>query len=148
MRKIKFRGYSHEHEVWIYGDLLQYPDGEVYIMEHSDGESLSYRVEPESVDQSTGLKDKDDKEIYEGDIVRLPVSDSSVRHFVVEWANENRKLMSLDGFEHDGNPISISGWCFNWCGYRLYPSVIDGVLDTERMVVIGNIHDNPELIKQ
>ena len=57
------------------------------------------------------------------------------------------KLMPLSGFLPDGNDIRFSGWCFNWNGHRLYPSVIDGVPDNERMEIVGNIYDNPELMK-
>lgn len=50
-REYKFRGKSKEHG-WVYGDLLQYPNGEVYIMEHSDGQDLSYPVDPDTVGSS------------------------------------------------------------------------------------------------
>jgi hypothetical protein len=77
----------------------------------------------------------------------LTIPDGSVRHFTVEWAEENRTLMSLCGFKHDGIPIRISGWCFNWNGFHLYPTVIDGIPDNEEMTIVGNVHDNPELMK-
>ena len=99
----------------------------------------------ETLGQYTGLKDKNGKEIYEGDILCLTILDGSARYFVVEWATEDRKLMPLSGFVPDGNPIRISGWCFNWNGHRLYPTVIDGVPDNEAMEIVGNIHDNPDL---
>jgi yopX protein len=97
--------------------------------------------------QYTGLKDKNGKEIFEGDILRFEVPDGTIRHFVIEWASEDRILRPLSDFVPDGNPIRINGWCFNWNGYRLYPSVIDGVPDNEVMEIVGNATDNPELMK-
>lgn len=126
MRESKFRGYSHEHERWIYGDLLQYPDGEVYIVEHSDGESLSYRVEPKTIGQYIWLKDKNGKEIYDGDIVEnggyynimgVVRYDTEYAHYFIR--NE------ASGESMDFAEISSS-----------------------EVEVIGNIHDNPELINE
>lgn len=145
-RKIIFRGYSEIHG-WIYGDLNQYPDGDAYITENSDGESLSYQVEPDTIGQYTGLKDSKGNKIYGGDIIQFTVPDGTIRLFVVEWAEEDRKLISLSGFEHDGNPVRFCGWCFNWNGFHLYPTVIDGIPDNEKMTIVGNVHDNPELLK-
>ena len=145
-REIKFRGKSENNGKWLYGNL-QVPgkSGVEYFM--WDEELYQRAVHPETVGQYTGLKDKNGKEIYEGDILMLTIPDGSIRHFVVEWATKDRKLMPLSRFEHDGNDIRISGWCFNWNGNRLYPTVIDGVPDNEVMTIVGNIFDNPELLK-
>ena len=97
--------------------------------------------------QYTGMKDKNKKKIFEWDILKFIAPDGTIRYFVVEWANEDRTLKPMNGFQHDGNPIRISGWCFNWNGHRLYPTVMDGVPDNERMEIVGNIHDNPDLLK-
>jgi hypothetical protein len=129
-REIKFRGKSIQN-----GKYFMWDNG------------WQMQVDANTIGQYTGLKDKNGKEIYEGDILRLTIPDGSTRHFVVEWATEDRKLMPLSGFEHDGNDIRISGWCFNWEGHHLYPTVIGGVPDNEVMEIVGNIHDNPELLK-
>lgn len=145
-REIIFRGKSIGAGVWLYGNL-QVPGkpGVEYFM--WDEELYQRAVYSETIGQYTGLKDKGGKKIFEGDILCLTIPDGSTRYFVVEWANRNRLLMPLGGFERDGNPIRISGWCFNWNGHCLYPTVIDGVPDNERMEVVGNIHDNPDLLK-
>lgn len=155
-RGIKFRGRDKSCK-WHYGSLLykveESPVQETntpYIETYIEGAGLNdpkIEVTPYTVGQFTGLKDANGKEIYEGDILRFQVPDGTIRHFVIEWADEDRILRPLSDFVPDGNPIRISGWCFNWNGYRLYPTVIDGVSDNEVMEVIGNIHDNPELIK-
>lgn len=143
-REIKFRGLNKKYNQWLYGYFFKYPNGRTVIYE---SDSSCWEVHSSSVGQYTGLKDSTGKEIYEGDILRLTIPDGSIRHFVVEWATEDRKLMPLSRFEHDGNDIRISGWCFNWNGHRLYPTVIDGIPDNEVMTIVGNIHENPELLK-
>lgn len=149
-REILFRGINFQKE-WIYGDLIHsYAKDDVAIVYYKEGRKTPTfdAVFSESVGQYTGLKDKDGKKIFEGDILRFKVPDGTIRHFVVEWATEDRILRPLSNFVPDGNSIRISGWCFNWEGNRLYPSVIDGIPDNERMEIVGNIYDNPELLRR
>lgn len=155
-RDIIFRGKSIDTGKWLYGHLFNYgltaPTNvsciSVCVPASWEKAYSLYAVHPDTIGQYTGLTDKNGDKIFEGDILLLKISDGSIRHFVVEWANENRILKSLKGFQHDSNPIRISGWCFNWEGNRLYPSIIDGVPDNERMEIVGNVYDNPELPKK
>ena len=150
-RKIKFRGFNKKHNEWRYGHYFVNRCEHFIVADNVETNPLlteeDFNVKSETIGQYTGLKDCKGHEIYEGDILRLRVPDGTIRHFVVEWADEDRILRPLSDFVPDGNPIRISGWCFNWNGHRLYPSVIDGVPDNEVMEIVGNIHDNPELKK-
>lgn len=95
----------------------------------------------------TGWNDKKNKPIYEGDILAMVLPDnSSSRLFVVEWQHQVRHLKPLDGFEDDGTPVEITGWCFRLGCHRLLPSYIGHVGDYRRMEVVGNIYDNPGMI--
>ena len=124
MREIKFRG---RMGVWVYGDLTRDTSGLPLI-----GIPLHWEyVEPETVGQFTGLCDSDGREIYEGDIVKLSpqfsVKQGLKREFrfpaVVRW-DERLARFSLRSME-----------------------IIDSLRGSEYITVIGNVHDNPELLE-
>ena len=124
-----FRGWNKKNKKWIYG--YYFVNRGVHFISPDDMANPldsyeDYVVEADTVGQYTGLTDAKGMRIFEGDILKLTIP---------------------DGFEHDGNAIRISGWRFVWNGFPLYPTVIDGVVDNERMVIIGNVCENQELIK-
>lgn len=124
MRKIEFRGFDYENGVWRYGSLIQYPNGECVIVEFdTDGKELSYDVDPETVGQFTGVKDENGRDIYEGDIVECPDS-------VCAISFEDGCFLVVD---HAG--VGASLFCY----------AVLGVANNFK--VIGNIHDNKDLLK-
>lgn len=114
MREIKFRGLTIRGQ-WVVGLLAQ--NANDYFISNRAGKAFAYQVREETIGQYTGLKDKNGKEIYEGDIV-LRGSDNSPE--VVEFD---------DDIDTDGVYGRCSGWAFD--GWE----------------VIGNIYENPELLK-
>ena len=79
MRQIKFRGRCAITGAWRYG-FYYISKGNHIIRDDQDRESI---VLPATVGQSTGLKDKNGKEIYEGDILQYHQHDN----FIVSWDN-------------------------------------------------------------
>ena len=136
MRAIKFRGKEINNGEWVYGDLILgdcFPK-RVWISSIHDRERLrsidsgtkkaifrAYEVDPETVGQFTGLKDYNGKEIYEGDVIKYhPEANAGIGRVVYLGSG----FYVLDEF--------------------------NGLLDdfaTMGIEVIGNIHENPELLE-
>lgn len=128
MRTIKFRGKRVDNGKLVYGYYWSFNDIH-FIRSGSNLHSTDYEVHPETVGQFTGLLDKDGKEIYEGDIIKMgynPECWFSPR--VVEFINGSwmgrgcRIYTDQDSRDYKGDPNQN-----NW-------------------EIIGNIHDNPELL--
>lgn len=121
MRKILFRGKTVK-EQWAYGLLAHI--GNAWYISNKAGVATAYEVIPSTVGQYTGLTDKNGTKIFEGDIVRVfDVWCGGVKK-VVWWESEASFKLSKDGKTYLCLDTSIEKGC----------------------KVIGNIHDNPELL--
>lgn len=156
-REFLFRGKSKETGEWVYGNLI-HRETESPVQETSKTYSVDYisdyalnsterEVDSNTIGQYTGMKDKNKKKIFDGDILKHILSDGTIVYFVVKWSIINRKLMPVKGFVYDDNAVQLNSWVFIWKKFALYPSVIDNIPDNERMEIIGNIYDNQELIE-
>lgn len=126
-REIKFRGKCTDNGEWVAGSLLQDDYGNCMIVGFIDHHEIWYSVSPETVGQFTGLRDRNGEDIYEGDILHIG---SSKKGKPVAYSNEYAAFgiqypdRDFFPFAHDLQDISET--CYE---------------------VIGNIHDNPELMK-
>lgn len=119
MRTIKFRGKRPDGS-WNYGRSIRFKqNGEVYIQGAS--------VDPQTVGQFTGLRDFHGRDIYDGDIIKITGSNEA-KHVAYSDKEAAFGIQYSDGdfFAFAFDISGISEDCYE---------------------VIGNIHDNPELLK-
>lgn len=140
-REIKFRGKRVNGGEWVYGMTIS--NGtikrKINNIFFEVAENKWVGVLPETLGQYTGLKDKDGKEIYEGDI--LKTSRGFIGQVVFGRAEEECRHKVFGRMVIDC--YTTYGWIFvRGDGYRC--AIDDELLEGE---IIGNIHDNPELMK-
>lgn len=143
MREILFRGETEQGE-WLYGYLVKgnYDTGFGIIEDHVD-KGLQY-VKEETVGQYTGLTDKNGKKIFEGDICRVVYldrrCDSNGKHYPAENVTIKEVVLEKGAFCFKTTIEHIA--IYRPIGFDIY-----GKPRTKYYEVIGNIHDNPELLE-
>lgn len=129
MREILFKGKRVDNGEWTEGDLIQSRD-KTYIHPKANSFRVSEtglsklivlrEVIPETVGEYTGLTDKNGKKIFEGDFIRS----NSERGYIEYYPND----CAFDVVDDHG---------FYWL-----------ISEMSNIEVIGNIHDNPELLEE
>lgn len=148
MREILFRGKRTMNEEWVEGYYSK------YSYEHGQGDFIcdadfDYTVYPESVGQFTGLTDKNGKRIFEGDIVAFYFFDKgtkNTRTMLIEWIESGFCMKELFRDYRLAKDFSIITEKI----YTYRGEIKQGVYisnNTYFVEIIGNIHDNPELLK-
>ena len=125
MRDILFRGKRLDNGAWVYGSLLQVEceDGSIVtaIFDRKDSGGDA-EVHPSTVGQYTGLTDKNGERIFEGDVLTVDGEDG---FFVLEFQEDTARFVMY------GDSIVVD--FDNFWSYEVE--------------VMGNIHDNPELLE-
>ena len=122
MRTLKYRIYDEKKNVWV-RDLIQFYAGDSLVKQGH------------IIQDYTGLKDKNGKEIYEGDYINFstdcthPLGDKDI----IDWKNQ---------VVHYDDKLA----CY-FFGYKYEFQMMDKIMP-ETLEVVGNIFDTPELIEQ
>lgn len=154
MREILFRGKRTDNSAWETGSLVVIWPGTsmetVFITDKSTG--YQTKVDPSTVGQYTGLLDKNGKRIFEADIVRYtfdspddPAATANGlkprigRIFWSEWRASFAVTAGQNGSDALNNDIAL---------YIRGRSIYEYVQGANTVEIIGNIHDNPELLEE
>lgn len=134
MRTIKFRG-KRAGNIWVYGSHVVDANSNHYILSTLSDKSgdkfwnskfQNNEIIPETVSQFTGLTDKNGKEIYEGDVIRIHEGRNDFKITLIIW---NDEYLCYDPTNDELRHILRSRY-------------------SEYYEIIGNIHDNPELLNK
>lgn len=140
MREIKFRGKVVNHDPmtnpengWVEGYYLQDLDNGV-VKHYIFNCPMKWEVIPETIGQFTGLRAKNGKEIYEGDIVKWILTMSGMG---VNGGYEEYKFEEIGEIKWDAGALQLGEYCAAGFAYE----------SEDYAEIIGNIHDNPELLE-
>ena len=136
MREILFRGKTEKND-WVYGTPIFYMSGECStcpMLERYGSEATDIykrdKVDPATVGQFTGLQDANKKDIYEGDIVMVTNPSGKRVKKVIKCNNELWETIGV-----------INKKIHEHCISTMH------TISHMNFEIIGNIHDNPELLK-
>ena len=141
MREILFRGKRVDNGEWVEGNLFipDKADTPTQICIGTNVIRITYDIIPETVGQYTGLTDKNGKRIFEGDVFHL--DDEVVAVVIFQDGCFRLEEYGLRGaFTESGFDECGGGWDVIDCSPIDWYTIKD-------MEIIGNIHDNPELLE-
>ena len=121
------RGKRIDNDEWVEGYIL----GGCYLY----ARSAVYLLDPETVGQCTGLKDKNEQLIFEGDVLYKEGT-----HFIARWKDDAGGFAAYNRSEMPCNLFGVLNYPM---GGRGYPDKI-----ANNVKILGNIYDNPELMEE
>ena len=125
MREILFRGKRIEDGEWVQGYYFKIWDEHYICWGTTNGEVNKLLVTPETVGQYTGLDDKNGVKIFEGDILYHPIQGKRKVYYPFSERVASYGLRMIEG------------------KVRMASTLSEGFL----YEIIGNLHDNPELVE-
>lgn len=136
-RPIKFRGKRLDNGEWIEGNLENLYNGDGWLLDswitHNNtfqDPNTPHEVNPDTVGQYTGLKDRNGKEIYEGDIIEYRYG---VDSFGAIW-----QTVRIEYRKEEGGFVGINQYLNTRDGREVVRNIVRCLNDC---IVVGNIHD-------
>ena len=132
MREILFRGKRTINGDWVYGDFVHGNERKslrdsIFVYDSGTQSFNDYEINPPTLGQYTGLTDKNGKRIFEGDIVKTDKFSEPNKQYIIKYDLQFGAFIGQDR-------------------YNVYFVTFDG--DSGEFEVIGNVHDNPELLEK
>ena len=143
MREILFRGKRTDNGEWVQGYICRYGwtgKEKDYIIPDYASALYTAEIDPETIGQYTGLTDKYDKKIFEGDIINV-TPDTTNRLIEVRWNDETLSWELTDV----GTPAFEINHIFNTID--LAELEVESCYGERISFIVGNAYDNPELLK-
>ena len=132
MREILFRGKRTINGDWVYGDFVRGNERKslrdsIFVYDSETQSFNDYEINPSTLGQYTGLKDKNGKLIFDGDIVKTDKFSEPNKQYIIKYDFQFGAFIGQDR-------------------YNVYFVTFDG--DSDEFEVVGNIYDNPELLEK
>lgn len=130
------RGKRKDNGTWVDGNLVYTRTTTLGVVTEIYTLEMRYEVIPKTVGQYTGLKDKNGKKIFEGDIVESRASENKEdwKRWVVQFTDGSfcfeREIPRKRKYKYEQNLLGIDN------------------IELYGLTVIGNIHDNPKLLQR
>ena len=134
MREILFKGKSFEDRQWVDGTYVEFKKGFAYIMKNFTD---VVKVIPETVGQFAGMTDKNKTKIFEGDIIKFGINQ---RLMYVHW---NEETLTWELTDVGVSTCEVNHLLNTFDLGEIQVETAYGEMFSE---VVGNIHDNPELL--
>lgn len=120
---MKYKLWSKKEKKFIEDGWIIYPDGKPYWITYGEIDAGIW-MEDYILIKSTGIKDIDDTDIYEGDILKCKLHNGNYENYVVTWDEEDASFDALN--KNKNNFMTPSIWTVS--------------------EILGNIYENPELL--
>lgn len=120
---MKYKLWSKKEKKFIEDGWIIYPDGKLYWITYGEIDAGIW-MEDYILIKSTGIKDIDGTDIYEGDILKCKLHNGNYENYVVTWDEEDASFDALN--KNKNNFMTPSIWTVS--------------------EILGNIYENPELL--